>query len=245
MDEIPGLQAVSRLSSLDDPLRRRLYAYVAAADEPVSRERAAAAAGIGRTLAAYHLDKLADAALLTVTYARPAGRGGPGAGRPAKLYAPAERELTASVPPRDYELLARLLVSSVRDDTSGVARSAVDEAAFDAGRNAGSHPGGDLIASLRRCGYQPRQADGDIELRNCPFHAVAQQHQDLVCGLNLHLVKGVIAGSGHTRAHAVLDPRPGKCCVVVHDQAAAHPAGRRRPRERATRKPQRKADTDE
>ena len=40
------------------------YQYVAECDGPVSREQAAAAASIGRTLAAYHLDKLAGAGLL-------------------------------------------------------------------------------------------------------------------------------------------------------------------------------------
>ena len=120
----PGdLAALNGLSHLDDPLRRQLYEYVIESDGPVSREQAAAAASIGRTLAAYHLDKLAEAGLLTVSYQRPAGRGGPGAGRPAKLYTRAAREITVSVPPRDYELLARLLVASVEQDASGAVRA--------------------------------------------------------------------------------------------------------------------------
>ncbi|MGZ4521269.1 MAG: ArsR family transcriptional regulator, partial [Mycobacteriaceae bacterium] len=51
--------ALAGLSTLDDTLRRQLYEYVTECAEPASREQAAAAAGIGRTLAAYHLDKLA------------------------------------------------------------------------------------------------------------------------------------------------------------------------------------------
>ena len=120
----PGdLAALNGLSHLDDPLRRQLYEYVTESDGPVSREQAAAAASIGRTLAAYHLDKLADAGLLTVSYQRPAGRGGPGAGRPAKLYTPATQEMSVSLPPRDYELLAKLLVASVEQDASGAVRA--------------------------------------------------------------------------------------------------------------------------
>ena len=65
------LAALNGLSHLDDPLRRQLYEYVIESDGPVSREQAAAAASIGRTLAAYHLDKLAEAGLLTVSYQRP------------------------------------------------------------------------------------------------------------------------------------------------------------------------------
>lgn len=210
--------ALAGLSSLDDPLRRRLYEYVAECDEPVSREQAATVAGIGRTLAAYHLDKLANVGLLSTSYQRPPGRSGPGAGRPAKLYTRAEQEMTASVPPRDYELLARLLVSSVQHDASGAVRTAVNAAAGEAGRRAGAEPGGDLVASLRGCGYQPRvDEDGGIELRNCPFHALARDNADVVCGLNLYLIDGVIAGSVHGHAHAELDPRAGRCCVVVRD----------------------------
>jgi predicted ArsR family transcriptional regulator len=216
----PDLADLAGLSSLDDPLRRLLYTFVTESAGPTSREQAADAAGIGRTLAAYHLDKLSDAGLLTTSYRRPAGRSGPGAGRPAKLYKQAEKELAVSVPPRDYELLARLLVSAVQADANGAVRAAVNEAAREAGRQAGQEPGGDLVASLRGCGYQPRIDDeGCIELRNCPFHTLAQDHRDVVCGLNLHLIDGVIAGSAHEHAHAQLDPRPGRCCVVVHDQA--------------------------
>ena len=139
----PGdLAALNGLSHLDDPLRRQLYEYVIESDGPVSREQAAAAASIGRTLAAYHLDKLAEAGLLTVSYQRPAGRGGPGAGRPAKLYTRAAQEITVSVPPRDYELLARLLVASVEQDASGAVQQAVNSAAHEAGRRAGARDRG-------------------------------------------------------------------------------------------------------
>ena len=224
------LAALNGLSHLDDPLRRQLYEYVIGSDGPVSRERAAAAASIGRTLAAYHLDKLAGAGLLTVSYQRPAGRGGPGAGRPAKLYARAAREITVSVPPRDYEMLARLLVAAVEQDASGAVQQAVNGAAHEAGRRVGAETGGNVIGALRNCGYLPHadDDDGHINLRNCPFHLIAQDHRDVVCGLNLRLVEGVIAGCGHPLAHAELNPQPDRCCVVVHDAQPSAPTRRRR-----------------
>lgn len=212
------LAALNGLSHLDDPLRRRLYEYVIESDGPVSREQAAAAAAVGRTLAAYHLDKLAEAGLLAVSYQRPAGRGGPGAGRPAKLYTHTNREITVSVPPRDYELLAKLLVTSVEQDGTGAVQAAVNEAAAEAGRRAGSQTGGNVLGALRNCGYLPRPGDdGRITLRNCPFHMVAQEHREVVCGLNLHLVRGVITGCGDRHATAELDAHPERCCVVVHN----------------------------
>ncbi|HEY7054094.1 MAG TPA: ArsR family transcriptional regulator, partial [Mycobacterium sp.] len=52
---VGDLAALTSLSQLDDPLRRSLYEYVVHSGGSVSRDQAAAAAGIGRTLAAYHL----------------------------------------------------------------------------------------------------------------------------------------------------------------------------------------------
>jgi predicted ArsR family transcriptional regulator len=208
--------ALAGLASLDEPVRRRLYEYVSDAGRPVSRDEAAAAAGISRTLAAYHLDKLAEAGLLATTYQRPAGRGGPGAGRPAKLYRQAERELAVSVPPRAYELLARLLAEAAESDTTGSVRRTLTGVAHDVGRQLGTEAGGDLLTALRDCGYQPRAGSGgDIELRNCPFHRLALEHRELVCGLNLGLVEGMITGSAEPQARALLTPSPDRCCVVV------------------------------
>ncbi|KUI09311.1 ArsR family transcriptional regulator [Mycolicibacterium acapulense] len=209
--------SLAALTSLDDPIRRRLYEFVVEHEEPVSREAAAAAVGIGRTLAAYHLDKLADGGLLAVSYQRPAGRGGPGAGRPAKLYARTADEIVVSVPPRDYLLLARLLVSSIEQDAGGAVRSALSAAARETGRQAAVDADGDVVVALRACGYLPQSdAEGCITLRNCPFHSVAKDHLEVVCGLNLQLVEGVIDGSSAPDARAELSPRQGRCCVLVH-----------------------------
>ena len=180
--------ALAALSSLDEPVRRRLYEHVAGAERPVSRDEAAAAAGIGRSLAAYHLDKLADQGFLAVCYERRSGRSGPGAGRPAKLYARSGREFAASVPARDYELVAELLAeaaeSSPRLRTAACERAREEgkKVAADAatGRKAGGRkaaeaaPGGReaadaapgrkagaplaLEALLRARGYAPFQA---------------------------------------------------------------------------------------
>src|SRR5579863_7637003 len=129
---------LAALSSLDDPVRRRLYEVVRERTEPVGRDEAAAAAGVGRALAVYHLDKLVEAGLLTATYQRPPGRSGPGAGRPAKLYARSDREFAVTVPPREYELAARLLVQVVESDASGRSRAALLDAARRLGAELGS-----------------------------------------------------------------------------------------------------------
>jgi predicted ArsR family transcriptional regulator len=220
--------ALSDLASLDDPVRRRLYAHVAAQDAPVSRDDAAAAAGISRTLAAYHLDKLAEAGLLATTYARPSGRGGPGAGRPAKYYTRSGRDLAVSVPPRNYRLLADLLAQALTSEDPGQHGSSLAHAAGQTGRDVAQAAGGagaDVSAVLRDCGYEPAPAGDDaIELRNCPFDQLARRHVELVCGLNQHLLRGVLDGTGQGHAVAVLRPAANRCCVRIQGLTASGPS---------------------
>src|SRR5918999_527146 len=202
---------LARLATLDDPVRRRLFDYVPGSPEPVGREDAAEAVGISRSLAAYHLDKLAEQELLIVSYRRPEGRGGPGAGRPAKLYA-AQGELSVSVPPRDYELAADLLAEAA--ETSGEARAALATVAARAGQRLGEEGKGSLQDVLATRGYEPfEDEEGVIRLRNCPFHRVAQQHRDVVCGMNQSYLEGVLKGLDRTDVAASLEPEPGRCCV--------------------------------
>ncbi|MPV49132.1 MULTISPECIES: metalloregulator ArsR/SmtB family transcription factor [unclassified Pseudactinotalea] len=216
--------ALAELSSLADPLRRRLYDFVVAQDAPVGRDEAATAVEIGRTLAAYHLDKLAGAGLLDVSYARREGRTGPGAGRPAKLYARAEREVAASVPPRNYALLARLLAGAAAADETGEVSAALARAAAAEGTRS-ADGGADLLDALTGLGFEPAVSEsGDITLRNCPFHAIAQHQSELVCGMNHALIRGLLSGAGSDPDRAELAPRPGRCCVVIHP-AGARPAG--------------------
>lgn len=222
----PGGPDLASLSSLDDPLRRRLYEVVTSQPGPVSRDEAASAAGIGRALAVYHLDKLVESGLLTASYQRPPGRSGPGAGRPAKMYARSDREFAVTVPPREYELAARLLVQAVEADPSDRSRTALAGAARRLGTELGSAfrpaagegdaAGQDVKGVLTQQGYEPCcGADGVIRLRNCPFHQLAEQHRELVCGMNLALVEGLVEGLGADGWHPALDPQPGQCCVAI------------------------------
>src|SRR5688572_28996538 len=77
--------SITAIALLGEPTRRRLYEFVTTRDG-VGRDAAAAALGVSRELAAFHLDKLVEGGLLETSYRRLSGRSGPGAGRPAKLY---------------------------------------------------------------------------------------------------------------------------------------------------------------
>jgi predicted ArsR family transcriptional regulator len=55
---------------------------------------------------------------------------------------------------------------------------------------------------------------GVLRMRNCPFHAVAQNHPEVVCDMYLALLGGLIAGLD-VDANAVLEPGPRRCCVAI------------------------------
>ena len=213
-ERAPHLDDLDALSALADPSRRRLYDVVVASAEPVGRDEAAAATGISRSLAAYHLDQLVTAGLLEATYARRSGRGGPGAGRPAKLYSRAARDFALRAPARDYALLAEIFLRAEEHDPA--ARGAIDRAARDLGKELGREASKDEVVELLRLrGYEPFEDEGTIRFRNCPFHALVQAHRGSVCTLNLALVEGLLAGAGASGLRASLEPDRAGCCVAI------------------------------
>jgi predicted ArsR family transcriptional regulator len=220
------------LSAMADPVRRRLYEFVASSGRPVGRDEAAKAAGVQRSLAAYHLDALAESGLLDVSYMRLNERSGPGAGRPAKLYRPAEQEFAFHAPARDYRLLAELLARVATDEGRSL-----EEVALEAGRELGAAAEGDDVEDvLRGCGYAPFEAaPGVLRLRNCPFDTVAKEHPELVCVLNAALVRGLLEGAG-AAGSSTLEPEPGMCCVAIRDATTRGAPGSRRRTASASRR---------
>lgn len=217
------LEDAADLAALAEPLRRRLYRYVARSAGPVGREEAADAVGVPVHTAKFHLDRLVDDGLLEVEFRRLTGRTGPGAGRPAKLYRRSAREFAVSLPPRHYDLLGDVLAAAAA--ASVETRLPVDEVAPAVARNRGRELGSthrtdssggplDQVAEvLEEVGYEPRVEESRLVLDNCPFDRIAREHTTLVCGLNLDLVAGVIDGLGCRGVTASLEPSPGRCCV--------------------------------
>ncbi len=228
MEQKPLDEQIAGLAALDEPLRRSLYFFVVNRREEVSRDAAAQAMGVSAALAGFHLDRLVQGGLLESSFRRLTGRTGPGAGRPAKLYCRSGRQLAVSLPHRSYELAARILVEAV--DVSGArqpgralqksARLMGERIGADARATAGPRRStkrlvAEAVATLSANGYEPECGAGEIRLRNCPFHSLVQEHKALVCGMNLALIKGVVAGLDVPSLKPVLDPMPGMCCVAL------------------------------
>jgi predicted ArsR family transcriptional regulator len=222
MDD-PLADQVAAVAALDEPTRRQLYDHVVRQPVPVGRDEVAAALEIPRATVAFHLDKLVDEQLLDVAYERRNGRRGPGAGRPAKLYRRSGRQVAVSLPERHYDLAGRLLAAAVEeaDRTGEAPRPLLEQRAYRHGKELGEATLVDVdradivLSALEEQGFEPRAQDAQVVLGNCPFHALAQAHTQLVCGMNLNLLRGLLAGLGHTATQADLDPAPDRCCVVL------------------------------
>ncbi|GAT65625.1 transcriptional regulator [Planomonospora sphaerica] len=214
---------ISAVAALDEPTRRQVYEHVTGEREPVSRDEVAAALGLPRTTAAFHLERLAGQGLLDVVFERRTGRTGPGAGRPAKLYRRPACDIAVSLPERHYDLAGLLLADAlVEAERSGdTPRAALDRRAHRLGVELGGaaraadgrDPRTAALDALAEHGYEPVVEDGDVVLRNCPFHRLAREHTELVCGMNLRLLDGFLEGLGAPGLTARLAPSPGHCCV--------------------------------
>jgi len=215
---VAGLEDLEMLVLLGEPTRRRLYRFVVESDHSVSRDECAKATGVDRSLVAYHLDRLLEHGLLEARYERPPGRPGPGAGRPPKLYRRADREFALRAPPRDYRLLAELVVAAAEAGADEVAE-AIERVAGEFGRSLGeaAREAGDRPQELlRKQGYEPFEAEPNlVRLRNCPFDSVASRYPETVCRLNRALIAGILSGLGSDRDRAMPSPQEGICCVAI------------------------------
>ncbi|BFV55028.1 helix-turn-helix domain-containing protein [Kitasatospora sp. CMC57] len=214
------MKDIDAIAVLQDPVRRRLYEYVVAQGREVGRNEAAEATGMARTLAAHHLDRLAEAGLLESGSRRLTGRSGPGAGRPAKVYTRAPGEHAVSLPARDYRTLAELLAEAAEQAGLDAGLYAAARRRGEGLRGSGEACGGldEAMEVLSARGYEPHREGAEeghevVRMRNCPFHAVSERFPPLVCGMNLALLEGLIGADGPVRAR--MDARPGECCVVV------------------------------
>jgi predicted ArsR family transcriptional regulator len=228
--ELNGRDSLERdasgIGALADPVRRQLYQFVCAQPAPVSRDQAADAVGIPHHQAKFHLDRLTAEGLLETDYARLTGRSGPGAGRTSKLYSRAHRDIAVSLPQREYELAGHLMATAIARsaETGEPVAEVLNRVARDYGRTIGATKRlpADASAALDRAvrvlssyGYEPRFSDSEVELANCPFHALAQEQTELACNMNHALITGVADALAPHGPDARLCPAPDRCCVVL------------------------------
>ncbi|MBS9376450.1 ArsR family transcriptional regulator [Rhodococcus sp. B50] len=216
--------SIDPIAVVANPQVRAVYEHLVSVARPVTRDEVSTQVKINRSTAASHLDRLAAAGLLSVSFARPPGRGGPGAGRPTKHYAANDVELQVNVPPRRYEFLADILAEATADSDDDRLIRRSGEIAFARGHQHASQfsctredPLVFLSETLSHLGYMAHHnGNSRIQLGNCPFRRVSESSPEVVCTLNERYVAGFIAGSGLRDALRVVgDGVAPSCCVTV------------------------------
>jgi len=232
--QLPADAAIKAVAALEDDLRHGMYEFIRTARAPVTREQAAQAVGISRKLAAFHLDKLVAAGLLRSHY-EPVG-GLRKVGRTPKVYEPVDADIRISIPERQHDVLAAILIEAVLtgrgDETArqsamrvaherGQTVAAVEREQLRPGRLGAERALTLSEGLLNRHGYEPdRVSPVCVALRNCPFHPMAGQAPELVCGLNHAFLTGFLTGLDAPTVEAVLEPRTGECCVELRSTRA-------------------------
>ena len=195
-----------------------MFEHVMTSSDPVSASETAAVFGLHRTVARSHLEKLAEAGLVTVGTRR-----NPRGGRPAKVYSPANTRLDIQVPPRQYKSLSAMLVR-LASKLNGSTAALAEEVGCECGRQAAAGlPGGRLlrdgrlnlgsiVAHLRETGCSPRATVRDdhtlvVEVNNCLYLEIARERPAVICGLCSGLLRGLIGvdSGAHRQAASIAD----------------------------------------
>jgi predicted ArsR family transcriptional regulator len=212
LDDGERLRAVA---SLGEPVRKDLFDLVRGSGRPLSRDDCAAELGLPRSTVRAHLDRLVEEQLLVVEFRKVGEKTGPGSGRPTKLYTAAHSEVSASVPPRHYDLAAGLLAAAVQRsiDTGADIRQCLADVARQEGRRLGSQAG-TIHELLVNAGYSPESdGEGGTVMANCPFHRLSQDHAGVMCALNGSLLGGALEGCGDASHTLAPDEKVSHCCA--------------------------------
>jgi predicted ArsR family transcriptional regulator len=119
----------------------------------------------------------------------------------------------------DYRLLATMLTDVVAADRDGEAR------AYEAGVGWGRHlqqaePEAELAELLDREGFEAEQEGDRLEMRRCPFYALAEDSPQVICTLHRGIIDGALAAAGSDDAVERLDPfvEPGLCVARLAEK---------------------------
>jgi predicted ArsR family transcriptional regulator len=207
--------------------------YVLAQARPVTADELAASQGTHRNVARSRLERLADAGLVASGYERRTGRAGPGAGRPAKVYAVVPQLRAIEFPARRWEKLVGLLFDSLparsrRKQLRALGLAFADELlrAVHLRRAKTLAVGAERIcAAVRQLGFHAAVAEVDdgfavIETATCPLRPLVRERSGIAeidrgmwIGLASRALDGVDQGSIECETHNCLGD--GSCRVTL------------------------------
>jgi predicted ArsR family transcriptional regulator len=157
----------------------------------------------------WHLGVLTDAGLVQAIPQRRHGRG-----RPSVVHRLTGEGIASG---RDeYRLLATMLTDVVAADGAGETR------VYEAGVRWGRHlqeaeRDAGLADLLDREGFAAEQHGDEVEMRRCPFYALAESSPQVICTLHHGIIDGALAAAGSEQTVDSLEPfvEPGLCIARI------------------------------
>jgi predicted ArsR family transcriptional regulator len=217
-----------RLSgALGDATRRGIYLTVRDSDQPLTAARIARLFSIHPNVARHHLDRLVAEGYLKVSD-RPASRPA-SVGRPPRTFEATDTDVAVSYPARRHDLLAELLVRVVErlspDEAGRVAEEVGREYGAELADTLGVRSGQRFPEALAAVAQAMTGAGIDVTadaahqrlLRgHCPFGRTATDHADIVCQLDLGIVRGLMEAAGGDTDELVITSlrHPGQSCLA-------------------------------
>jgi predicted ArsR family transcriptional regulator len=153
--------------------------------------------GLHANTVRWHLGRLGDDGLVRASPERRRSRG-----RPSIVYRLTPEGVAAG---RDeYRLLATMLTAALASAPDGARQ------AYVTGREWGRHlsaaePGAGVATLLDREGFAAEQSGDRIEMRRCPFYALAEADPQIVCTLHHGIIDGALEETGSRRRVERLD----------------------------------------
>lgn len=210
LDEAPGVDEVERLvSALHDPTRRRILLALLGDGQPHTIDELARLAGVHRTVAFHHLERLTALGYLEKSQRR--GR----PGKPASLYSVRSGVLSVSYPPRQFATLATVLATGVTGLGPG-GTTATREAGVRLGERlalAGAHSVSEALLPLQWLGAEYTVGGDEILAGICVFSEACNGAREVVCGVQAGILEGALRGAGIDATVQPRGPRAGNGCA--------------------------------
>lgn len=210
----PAAQSIERVvAALQDPTRRGILLAFYADPTPRSVDDVAAAAGVHRTVAFGHLERLRALGFLQASQRR----GLPG--KPAKLYRLIAGPLQLHHPARQFAILAGLLAEGLRGmgDAGIAAAHAVGRRQGAAlARQAGPDAPAGVLAPLSHLGGDYTVETDRVLARNCIFEEACACAPEIVCELHAGLIEGALGAAGVARRVTPCDGGAHAAAVCVY-----------------------------
>jgi predicted ArsR family transcriptional regulator len=233
-----------RLTAVADPELRETLLFARRRRDPVTADDTAEHLGVHRNVARARLDRLAATGLLEIAFERRTGRSGPGAGRPAKIYAVAPELEAIEFPRRRYEQLVGALLDVLpRRGRARTLRAAGEAFGRDLADAAGLRPTRGLRKGLERMcdavaqlGFQASVVEAErgravIATPTCPLRPLVAARPDAAevdrgmwAGLLERAVSGVRAESVSCETQNCTDGHAA-CRVVLRLRQEASASG--------------------